>query len=279
MNNVSIITINLNNRNGLEKTIASVIQQTYSDFEFIVIDGGSTDGSVDIIKKYQEKITYSISEKDNGIYNAMNKGILKATGNYCLFLNSGDFLYDKSVLQNFFFTEQAEDFIYGDLEFDYDKHKEIAFTPRLMTTYYVIKGSFWHQATFIKRKLFDEIGMYDETYKFAGDFDFFLKAIVVYHKSTKYINQVVSTYNLKGISNQSIYTAEALQEIETSRKTNIDTRVLEVFDEMILQINQMTQQINELQYQNTKLNQNFLEVMNSRPVKIAKFIRKLFRVK
>jgi glycosyltransferase involved in cell wall biosynthesis len=95
---LSIITINYNNRDGLEKTIRSVIDQRFTDFEFIVIDGGSTDGSVDNIRKYENKINYWCSEKDAGIYNAQNKGIKKAKGEYCLFLNSGDFLYNEDVL-------------------------------------------------------------------------------------------------------------------------------------------------------------------------------------
>ena len=85
---LSIITINLNNVIGLEKTITSVINQNFLDFEYIIIDGSSTDGSLEIIKKYAEKIAYCVSEPDKGIYNAMNKGLKKASGQYCLFLNS-----------------------------------------------------------------------------------------------------------------------------------------------------------------------------------------------
>ena len=85
----SIITVNYNNKEGLRNTIESVIHQTYRDFEFIVIDGGSTDGSAEVLKEYDSQITYWVSEKDKGIYNAMNKGIAKATGDYLNFMNSG----------------------------------------------------------------------------------------------------------------------------------------------------------------------------------------------
>ena len=95
---LSIITINLNNASGLEKTIQSVINQTYKDFEFIVIDGASTDGSVEVIKKYSSGINYWVSESDTGIYNAMNKGIRKAQGEYCLFLNSADYLFSPNLI-------------------------------------------------------------------------------------------------------------------------------------------------------------------------------------
>ncbi|MDR2910496.1 MAG: glycosyltransferase [Bacteroidales bacterium] len=93
---LSIITINLNNVAGLQKTIESVVKQTFTDYEYIVIDGGSTDGSADIIKQHANKITYWVSEPDKGIYNAMNKGIRVAKGEYCLFLNSGDWLINSN---------------------------------------------------------------------------------------------------------------------------------------------------------------------------------------
>lgn len=95
----SIITINYNNCEGLEKTIQSVIEQSYKGYEYIVIDGGSTDGSIDIIKKYEPSITFWVSEKDSGIYNAMNKGIRHSTGEYLNFMNSGDTFYEPEVLK------------------------------------------------------------------------------------------------------------------------------------------------------------------------------------
>ena len=95
---LSVITINFNNRDGLRKTIESVVNQTYKDFEYIVIDGGSTDGSVDVIKEYTDRIDYWVSEPDKGIYNAMNKGIDVAQGEYCLFLNCMGILNEKHLL-------------------------------------------------------------------------------------------------------------------------------------------------------------------------------------
>ena len=95
----SIITVNYNNRDGLRATIESVVNQTYRDYEFIVIDGGSTDGSTDVLKEFDDKITYWVSEPDKGIYNGMNKGIAKATGDYLNFMNSGDCFYNEKVLE------------------------------------------------------------------------------------------------------------------------------------------------------------------------------------
>ena len=105
----SIITINLNNSAGLRKTIESVVNQTFQDFEYIIIDGGSTDGSVDIIKEYSSRIDYWVSEPDRGIYNAMNKGIVQAHGDYINFMNSGDCFSKNTILEE----------IYADLSFDF----------------------------------------------------------------------------------------------------------------------------------------------------------------
>ena len=112
---LSIITINFNNRNGLEKTIESVTSQTCKDFEWIIIDGGSTDGSRELVEKKQKYITYWCSEPDSGIYNAMNKGIKKAKGDYCFFLNSGDRLHDKDVMMNVLGELDGTDFVSGNV--------------------------------------------------------------------------------------------------------------------------------------------------------------------
>jgi len=96
----SIITVNYNNKTGLFNTIKSVINQTFSDFEFIIIDGGSDDGSIEVIKEYSDRITYWVSERDNGIYNGMNKGIVQAKGDYVNFMNSGDTFYSNNTLEN-----------------------------------------------------------------------------------------------------------------------------------------------------------------------------------
>ena len=101
---ISIITINYNNKSGLSRTIESVINQTYSNIQYIIIDGASTDGSKKIIKKYEHHISYWISEPDSGIYNAMNKGVDKAVGDYLLFLNSGDYLHGKHSKKCTFYT-------------------------------------------------------------------------------------------------------------------------------------------------------------------------------
>lgn len=110
---LSIITVNFNDAGGLERTIKSVISQTFCDYEFIIIDGGSTDGSVEIIKVYSDRIDYWVSEMDRGIYHAMNKGVDQAHGDYCLFLNSGDSFYNDEVLEKLSKFESNDDIIVG----------------------------------------------------------------------------------------------------------------------------------------------------------------------
>ncbi|HNW57942.1 MAG TPA: glycosyltransferase, partial [Bacteroidales bacterium] len=111
---LSIITVNRNNAEGLRKTIASVIAQTYGNYEFVIIDGASTDESLEVIRKNAGRISYWISEPDNGTYHAMNKGIKVSAGEYCLFLNSGDYLVDKNVLEKIFNQKIDADIISGD---------------------------------------------------------------------------------------------------------------------------------------------------------------------
>ena len=110
---LSIITVSFNNLDGLTKTTNSIIEQTFRDFEWIVIDGGSSDGSKEYLIKNSKYISYWCSEPDNGIYNAMNKGIMKAKGNYLLFMNSGDFLFNKHVLKKVFSSRHEKKLLCG----------------------------------------------------------------------------------------------------------------------------------------------------------------------
>jgi len=197
---LSIITINFNNSSGLEKTVSSVVSQTFSNFEYIVIDGGSGDGSVDVIKKYADKMAYWDSEKDSGIYDAMNKGIRAAKGEFCLFLNSGDFLTDKNILSKVFGVNHTEDILYGELIFDFGYKQKLEKLPEILDINHLFNHNVWHPATFIRRKLFYEIGFYNENYKIVSDYDFFFHAIAINKVSTKYLPFPISVYDTKGIS-------------------------------------------------------------------------------
>jgi glycosyltransferase involved in cell wall biosynthesis len=200
---LSIITINRNNADGLRKTIESVVHQSFKNFEFIVIDGNSTDGSVDVIKEYSEDVSYWVSEFDSGVYNAMNKGIARAMGEYCLFLNSGDWLVDDKIVEYFCNLGLDYDFVYGDL---YLWNNGIV-TPRKFPNsedigyleFYIDSG-LPHQATFIKRAIFSTFGLYNETNLYVSDWELFFVAIVVNNSSFQHIDRVISYYDMTGLT-------------------------------------------------------------------------------
>ncbi len=201
MPKLSIITINFNNAEGLEKTIQSVVGQCFEDYEYIVIDGKSSDASVDIIKSHQEKIAVWVSEKDHGIYHAMNKGIEFAKGEYCLFLNSGDYLVDASVLQKVFSKPLNEDILYGDLiTIDQSGLTTKLASPDFIGIKRLLTDTLWHPVSFIKRKLFEEYGNYDENYKIVADYEFFVRVIIGKKASTKHLNVDVAFFSTNGIS-------------------------------------------------------------------------------
>ncbi|MEI6488146.1 MAG: glycosyltransferase family 2 protein [Bacteroidota bacterium] len=211
---LSVITINFNNKEGLEKTVKSVVCQTFSNFEYIVIDGGSNDGSVEVLKQYQDKITYWASESDNGIYHAQNKGIEKAKGEYCLFLNSGDYLAGDDVIDSVFKNNESFELIACDLLFDYGRNKLIRKNqPDLLSFFYMMSTSLFHPSTFIKKSLFEKFGLYDEQLKIAADYDFFLKTTLVNKVSYNHMSIAVSAFDTSGISSNSNY----LKKLEEER--------------------------------------------------------------
>ena len=178
MPKISIITVNLNNKIGLQKTAESVFNQTFKDYEFIIIDGSSNDGSKEYIGEIKNKLTQFVSEKDTGIYNAMNKGIKMAKGDYVYFLNSGDIFYEKTTLASA--TEKmCEDIglYYGDLIYSWPKKQEIVSFPSKLSYQFFVIDNINHQACFIKKSLFDEIFYYNENYKIISDWEFLIYAI------------------------------------------------------------------------------------------------------
>lgn len=198
---LSIITVCLNNKAGLEKTILSIINQSFSDYEFIVIDGGSTDGSVDVIKKYSDRISIWISEKDNGVYNAMNKGIKFATGLYCQFLNSGDVLFAPTTLRGVFNHKHTEDLLYGNMVIDFmNGTKQEGKMPSGISRKHMMRDTLWHPVSFIKRDLFFVLGTYNEKFSIASDYDFFLKAILVNKVSMFYLDKTIAIFAHDGMS-------------------------------------------------------------------------------
>lgn len=197
---ISIITINYNNLEGLKRTVKSVVNQTWHEFEYIVIDGGSNDGSVQYLETESDKIDYLLIEKDSGIYNAMNKGIKVATGDYLLFLNSGDHFFNKKVMeQNHLFLEEY-DLVYFDLNIVSAENIFVKIYQSKLGFSYFLNETLPHPATFIRRSLFDTVGLYDESLKIVSDWKFFLNAICKYNSSYFKINNVLSTFYMDGLS-------------------------------------------------------------------------------
>lgn len=184
---LSIITINRNNADGLRKTIESVVTQNCTDFEYIIIDGASTDGSVDIIKEYAghniygKEISYWISESDTGIYNAMNKGIQKAHGTYVYMLNSGDWFEPDAVLNILQKLQNESPDLLLFLLNIWDNKTKIQAEIRFVDT--LSSGPMNHQGMIYKKELHTKYGLYNEEYRFAADYDFCIKAF--YKKSIK----------------------------------------------------------------------------------------------
>lgn len=199
---LSIITINYNNRDGLLKTIESVIPQTFKDFEWIIIDGGSTDGSLELIERYASKFSYWVSEPDHGVYNAMNKGVQVAKGEYLLFLNSGDWLAGDNVLEAVFGVSRTADILYGYMvskSVDGPICNEEMMKP-VLYWYDFLGNTLPHQSCFIARRLFNRFGLYDETYKLASDNKFFIRAIVWERATYEFIPRVIAVFEGGGIS-------------------------------------------------------------------------------
>jgi glycosyltransferase involved in cell wall biosynthesis len=197
----SIITVNYNNASGLEKTIKSVLSQTYTGFDFVVIDGGSTDASKTIIEQHQPSISYWVSERDSGVYNAMNKGIKAAKGEFVIFMNSGDIFYDADVLKNIEpEITDAYGIYYGNNVKKGQGTERLKTYPAKLNFSFFYSSSINHQSSFIKRKLFEEHFYYNEDYKIASDWEFFVYAICHENVPYKYINQTISIYDFTGIS-------------------------------------------------------------------------------
>lgn len=203
---ISIITINYNNKEGLDHTIKSVVGQSTNNFEYIIIDGGSTDGSLDVINLYSNRISHWISEKDHGIYNAMNKGISIANGKYCLFLNSGDYLYDNNVVSELLsHTEEKDDFIIGRVFFS--NTGEYSNVDQNLTMLRFFQSSIPHPSTLIKRSLLLQ-NKYDENYRIVSDWKFFIQELILKNASFRILNTVVACFDSTGISSQNIRLVE-----------------------------------------------------------------------
>ena len=213
---LSIITINWNNADGLQKTIQSIVSQTYKDFEYVIIDGCSKDRSVEIIQHFAKQFPINwVSEPDKGIYNAMNKGITRASGEYLHFLNSGDILFDNQVVEKMVSQLAANnqpDILIGKL------HKHLIdgtlFPNPINRNFSFLRfysNSINHPATYIKKELFLKYGLYDESLKIVSDWKWFMQAIIFGGEKPVYVDMNVTLFDMTGIS-ESVESKEKIQE-------------------------------------------------------------------
>ncbi|MBS1507549.1 MAG: glycosyltransferase [Bacteroidetes bacterium] len=195
----SVVTVNFNNVEGLKKTFLSVFGQKNVPFEYIVIDGESSDGSKELIKENEHRITYWVSEKDNGVYHAMNKGVMSAKGTYVIFLNSGDCFVNENSLNLLANSNQNNDIIYGDLVLDQSGQIRIKRYPDILTFGYFINDTLPHPATLIKRDLLLSTP-YNEKNKIVSDWEFFVSCICKNNVSYRHVPAEISVFDLSGMS-------------------------------------------------------------------------------
>lgn len=231
---ISIITTTFNSEKTIRDTIESIINQTYTDYEYIIIDGASDDHTIDIVKEYEpilgNKLKW-ISEKDKGIYDAMNKGILLATGEIIGILNSDDFFSSNNILDTISKSFQNEkiDAIYGDVHFINDKNpnKIVRYYSSKIFRPYLMKYGMMpaHPSFYIRKKYFHKIGLYKTSYKIAADFEFLLRAIYIKRINTLYIEKDFVTMRVGGASTSGFASRKLImkEHIRAFKENNIYT--------------------------------------------------------
>lgn len=214
---LSIITINYNNEKGLQQTFQSVAAQAVRDFEYIVIDGNSTDGSKALIEAYSSIIDYWVSESDGGIYQAMNKGVKAAHGDYCLFLNSGDTLHDALVAKNVMGQLDGCDFYTGHI-LKKTKSPFVLRAPETVGAIFLLTGFLAHQATFIKTGLLRH-RPYQEQYRIAADWEQMVYELIFHDRTYRQLDLIIADFDMGGISSSK----ETQAETEHEREIILDT--------------------------------------------------------
>lgn len=234
---LSIITVNYNNAEGLNRTLRSVEMQSCLELEHIIIDGGSSDESICIIESYEARyeslrtdgcrdypLVSWVSEKDGGIYDAMNKGVSRATGEYLYFLNSGDLLTSPTVLKEMIGQLDGTDFVIGRVIMSRNGRvvgQSALLSEKDMSMYHMYLHGINHQSALIKRDLLKK-NPYDVTVRMSADWIFFVQAIVLNGASTKFIDLFFANYDLSGISSD---TQAIVREKESLLETILPERI------------------------------------------------------
>lgn len=224
MTKISIITVNLNNSEGLQKTIESVVGQTYTNKEYFIIDGGSIDGSIEVINEYATEINYWVSEPDNGIYEAMNKGIDASKGEWIIFMNSGDKFFDNKTLEVIFNDKQYEniDVIYGNTL--YKDTGKILIPPDKITKSYFFNNTLCHQSIFTNREAFKKARKYNLQYIYIADREWLLHAKIL-NLNFQFINETISEWDPEGFCKNNPLALSS--EVKLMKNTHF--RIYEIF--------------------------------------------------
>ena len=207
---ISIITVAFNSVKTIQDTIESILLQDYKNIEYIIIDAGSSDGTIEIIKSFGDKISYFISESDHGIYDGMNKGIKAASGDLIGILNSDDFYPNNFILSNVAktFVNNQCDAVYGDLVYvrDYNKNKIVRYWQAGDYSALKIKNGWMlpHPTFFVKKSIYDRFGLYNTELKSAADYEMILKLLYKQNISVKYIPMILVNMRMGGASNSSL---------------------------------------------------------------------------
>lgn len=226
---LTIVTINRNNAAGLEKTLQSVASQTIKDYEYIVVDGASTDDSVEVIKKHESQFAHFkwISEPDSGIYNAMNKGICMASGEYIQILNSADCLAADDVIERMLEALEKAAYpsiLYGNMVKCFPDGRRLVdkcFAGEEITMLGMYSGTLNHDPAYIRRDLFEKYGYYDESLKIVSDWKWYLQAIIFGGEKPQYVDMDVTLFDMTGIS-EGVGSREKIRE---ERKTVLEAMI------------------------------------------------------
>ncbi len=204
---VTIVTVVYNAVETLEETILSVLNQSYDQFEYLILDGGSTDGTVDIIKKYADRLSYWCSEHDNGIYDAMNKAISHGSGKWINFMNAGDVFFHRQTLEAIFQDrEYADDVLYGDMISRYPNDTFI-YNKAQSVEALAYRMPFCHQSAFVRMDLM-KMFPFDTKFRLAADYDFFYRLYFERKGKFLYLPYCIAIYSMDGVSSTNSLTGD-----------------------------------------------------------------------
>jgi len=241
---VSIITVVFNNKATIADAVESVLGQTYHDIEYIVVDGGSTDGTVEVLKSYGSRISKFVSERDKGLYDAMNKGILMATGDIVGILNSDDLYRHAEVIKTVVdtFNKSNVDSVFGDMIYVQRDN------PEKIVRYYrsnnfkledFRKGMMpGHASFFVKKAFFEKFGIYNTNYKISADFDLLLRFLYVNRISYEYIPQVLIVMRMGGVSTRGLSSMLLMnkENLQICKLNNVKTNLLKIYSKYLYKI-------------------------------------------